>query len=162
VLEDTKTSSFLLLIVPFLLAIAIPDIAFDFLHRFPNLAATLDEVLKSDALFGLSLLSRIFPSDGRLAFWKQWILFMLVSLPSIFPPQTSLYFLYSKRIMFYMLEINTSLFIYILERETSHLINPFSVTDWILFFTNKKIEHVELQHVFFHKKIFKKLMHAFN
>jgi hypothetical protein len=75
-----------------------------FLHRFPNLAMTLDEVLKSDALFGLSLLPWIFPK-----------------------------------------------FIYIWEREKTSLTRSL---DWILFFTDKKIEHANLFNTIFHIKIF--------
>jgi hypothetical protein len=56
----------------FLFAIAIPDIAFDFLHRFPYLATTNDEE-KPNALFRLSTMPEIFPSEDRLALWQQWI-----------------------------------------------------------------------------------------
>jgi hypothetical protein len=57
----------------FLFAIAIPDIAFDFLHRFPYLATTMNEVKKTNALFRLSTMPEIFPSASRLALWQQWI-----------------------------------------------------------------------------------------
>jgi hypothetical protein len=58
----------------FLFAIAIPDIAYDFLHRIPRSAARKDElVLKSNALFRLSNMPQTFPSEDRLAFWQQWI-----------------------------------------------------------------------------------------
>jgi hypothetical protein len=70
--QNTKTS-FLLLLMLFLFAIAIPDIALDFLHRCPRSATTMDEVLKSNALFNLSKMPQIFPSASRLAFWQQWI-----------------------------------------------------------------------------------------
>ncbi|RQO94060.1 hypothetical protein POPTR_008G023101v4 [Populus trichocarpa] len=49
------------------------DIALDFLHRCPRSATTMDEVLKSNALFNLSKMPQIFPSASRLAFWQQWI-----------------------------------------------------------------------------------------
>jgi hypothetical protein len=57
----------------FLFAIAIPDIALDFLHRFPYLATTTDEVLKMNGLIYLSCMPEIFPSASRLAFWQRWI-----------------------------------------------------------------------------------------
>ncbi|KAJ6901656.1 hypothetical protein NC651_019430 [Populus alba x Populus x berolinensis] len=49
------------------------DIALDFLRRFPYLATTKDEVLRTNALFGLSNMPETFPSASGLAFWQQWI-----------------------------------------------------------------------------------------
>ncbi|XP_073266961.1 uncharacterized protein [Populus alba] len=49
------------------------DIALDFLHRFPYLATTMDDVTKKNALIRLSEMPEIFPSASRLAFWQQWI-----------------------------------------------------------------------------------------
>nr|XP_034909611.1 protein ACCELERATED CELL DEATH 6-like isoform X2 [Populus alba] len=49
------------------------DIAFDFLHRYPYLAATTDQVLKTNGLMYLSKMPETFPSEDRLAFWQQWI-----------------------------------------------------------------------------------------
>jgi hypothetical protein len=58
----------------FLFAIAIPDIAFDFLLRIPRSATRTDElVLKTNGLIHLSKLPHLFPSASRLAFWQQWI-----------------------------------------------------------------------------------------
>lgn len=57
----------------FFLLFAMPDIALDFLHRFPHLATAKDKVLRSNALFRLSDMPEIFPSASRLAFWQQWI-----------------------------------------------------------------------------------------
>ncbi|KAG6763431.1 hypothetical protein POTOM_030846 [Populus tomentosa] len=49
------------------------DIAFDFLHHFPYLATTTDQVLKTNGLMYLSKMPETFPSEDRLAFWQQWI-----------------------------------------------------------------------------------------
>jgi len=57
----------------FLFAIAIPDIALDFLHRCPRSATTMDEVTKTNGLIYLSDMPHLFPSASRLAFWQQWI-----------------------------------------------------------------------------------------
>ncbi|KAJ6428796.1 hypothetical protein OIU84_020454 [Salix udensis] len=49
------------------------DIAFDFLHRFPYMTTTMDDVDKWNALIALSKMPEIFPSGNRLALWQQWI-----------------------------------------------------------------------------------------
>ncbi|KAG6765110.1 hypothetical protein POTOM_029126 [Populus tomentosa] len=49
------------------------DIVLDFLRRFPYLATTKDEVLRTNALFGLSNMPETFPSASGIAFWQQWI-----------------------------------------------------------------------------------------
>jgi hypothetical protein len=72
--QNTKTPSFLLLLMLFLFAIAIPDIALDFLYRCPHFATRTDElVLKSKGLSYLSDMPETFPSEARLALWQQWI-----------------------------------------------------------------------------------------
>jgi hypothetical protein len=70
---QNETSSFLFLLVLFLLNIATPDIVFDFLHRFPHMATKTDDVLKSNALIRLSTSPQIFPSASQPAFWQQFI-----------------------------------------------------------------------------------------
>ncbi|KAJ6420479.1 hypothetical protein OIU84_027922 [Salix udensis] len=49
------------------------DIAFDFLHRYPNMTTTMDDADKWNALFALSKMPEIFPSGNRLGLWQQWI-----------------------------------------------------------------------------------------
>jgi hypothetical protein len=72
--QNTKTSSFLLLLMLFLFAIAMLDIAFDFLRRCPRFATRTDELfLKMYGLNRLSNMPEIFLSASRLALWQQWI-----------------------------------------------------------------------------------------
>ncbi|KAJ6371742.1 hypothetical protein OIU77_002124 [Salix suchowensis] len=61
------------------------DIAYDFLHRYPNMTTTMDDADKWNALFALSKMPEIFPSGNRPGLWQQWI-YSCIRLPPIDTP----------------------------------------------------------------------------
>ncbi|KAJ6317331.1 hypothetical protein OIU76_012966 [Salix suchowensis] len=61
------------------------DIALDFLHRFPRLTTTKDDVWQANPLIALSAIPDIFQSGNRLALWQQWI-YSCIRIPPIATP----------------------------------------------------------------------------